>query len=200
MQEPICMCHLLPQLETETRLIVIVHLYEIGKPTNTGALAAKCLRNSEIHVRGLKDAPTFSSASINAADRVPLVLFPSDDAVTLTPEFVQQLGKPVTLVVPDGNWKQASRMPKRIPELKNMQRVILPLGEPTEYRLRHEPRKPHGLATMEAIARAMRILEGEEVYQQMMEVFRIMVARSLWAKGVLPYDQVYGGLPSNVYP
>ena len=49
---------------------------------------------------------------------------------------------------------------------------------PTQYRLRHEP-KAGGLGTFEAMARALRILEGEEVYLKLEALFQTMVDRTL---------------------
>jgi len=62
--------------------------------------------------------------------------------------------------------------------------------------LRSENREG-GLATLEAIARALRILEpeGEAIEAAMLDVFRIMVDRTLWLRGQLSDEQVTGGLP-----
>lgn len=47
-------------------------------------------------------------------DTYPLVLFPSDDAVPIE-EVETDL--PVTLIVPDGSWRQADKLQRRVPEL-----------------------------------------------------------------------------------
>lgn len=199
MQEKLCICVEIPQLETSTRLTLVIHSREAPKPTNSGLLATSCLRNSAVHVRGRidekVDAEMFCPAGYES-----VVLFPSPDAMVLTPEVVGSKSLPLNLIVPDGNWKQATRIPKRMPELRELERVILPLGDPSEYRLRHEPRKPHGLATMEAIARAMRIVEGEAVYEAMMHVFRLMVERTLYTKGKVVLGDIYGGIPQQSDP
>ena len=72
--------------------------------------------------------------------------------------------------------------------------MTLPAGAPTEYRLRLEGRDG-GLATLEAIARAFRILDGAVVEEAMLAVFRTMVERTLWLRGALGDDQLVGGLP-----
>ncbi len=53
---------------------------------------------------------------------------------------------------------------------------------PTMYRLRHETRDG-GLATIEAIARALGVLEGGHVRSALEKVFRAMVERTLWSRG-----------------
>lgn len=74
--------------------------------------------------------------------------------------------------------------------------TLPPLG-PSEYRLRAEP-QVGGLATLEAIARALRILEGaagEAISAAMLDVFRTMVDRTLWFRGKLRDHEVTGGIP-----
>jgi DTW domain-containing protein YfiP len=60
--------------------------------------------------------------------------------------------------------------------------VILPdLGQ-TTYRLRTEPRE-QGLATYEAISRALGILEGPELQAQLDRLFDAMVESTLSTRG-----------------
>jgi hypothetical protein len=76
-------------------------------------------------------------------------------------------------------YRQAAQ---REPVLKNLPRVTLPDMGPTRYRLRFEP-KEGGLSTIEAIARSLRILEGESVYAQLSALFDEMVERTLATRG-----------------
>ena len=48
MHEVLCLCALIPRIETRTRLVLVIHRYEERKPTNSGQLAALCLPNSEV--------------------------------------------------------------------------------------------------------------------------------------------------------
>ena len=52
MHRSLCICALLPRLETRTRVVLLLHQLEIDKPTNTGVVAARCLANSAIVYRG----------------------------------------------------------------------------------------------------------------------------------------------------
>lgn len=88
----------------------------------------------------------------------------------------------MTLIVPDGNWGQARRMPKRIAGLSELPAITLPDGEPSRYQLRHEPVQG-GLATYEAISRALGIIEGPSVRQALDKPFDAMVARTLSTRG-----------------
>jgi DTW domain-containing protein YfiP len=193
MHAALCICALIPRLVTTSRLVLLVHYREARKPTNTGQLAARCLAGSRVELVGDRDRPL----------RLPLVdpsehavlLYPADEAVPLS-ELAGR-GTAITVIVPDGNWRQAAKMGRRIPGLDRIPRVMLGDPRPTEYRLRAEP-QAEGLATLEAIAQAWRILEGEAgaaVEAAMLHVFRVMVSRTLWLRGALPADQVVGGLP-----
>ena len=61
-------------------------------------------------------------------------------------------------------------------------RLALPPGPPSVYQLRVEPFE-HGLATFEAIARALGILEGRDVQAALEKAFRLMVQRTLITRG-----------------
>jgi len=111
-------------------------------------------------------------------------------------EVLAPSAEPVALVVPDGNWRQAWKVRSRVPGLKDVRCVTLPPGAPSIYRLRSEPH-PAGLATIEAIARAMGVLEGPEIQASLEHVFRAMVERTLWARGRLATCDVTGGIPDG---
>jgi DTW domain-containing protein YfiP len=192
MHESLCICAMVPKLETRTRLVVLMHRAEKRKSTNTGALAAKCIANSEIMVRGVEDHP---SAFVTGPETQPLLLFPHEDAVPL--DRFAHADKPITLVVPDGTWRQASKVRARVSGLRDVPCVRLPLESESIYRLRAESHTDR-LSTIEAIARAMGILEGMHVREALDHVFRAMVERTLWAKGVLDDHDVTGGIPRGV--
>jgi DTW domain-containing protein YfiP len=194
----LCVCALMPKpcLETRTRIVLIIHRYEDRKPTNTGRLAAECLANSETIVRGHESRPT--PPFLWAEGTQPLLLFPHEGAKPLSE--VAAAGRPVTLVVPDGNWRQASKVRNRVPGLRDVPCVSLPVGAPSMYRLRTEAHDG-GLATIEAIARAMRLLEGHQgrrVQAALELVFRAMVDRTLWSRGLVRTTDVTGGIPNGV--
>jgi len=192
MHQSLCVCALIPRVETRTRLTLIIHRYEDRKPTNTGRLATECLPNSQVCVRGHLGAP--ADASVFTEGYRPILLFPSDDARPLT-EFVEG-DLPVELVVPDGNWRQASKVRARVSGMSQVPCAILPPGPPTLYRLRSEPHEG-GLATMEAIARALGILEGKAAQEALEQLFLVSVERTLWARGALGDRQVTGGIPEG---
>lgn len=196
----LCICALVPRIETRTRLLLVMHRAEWRKSTNTGQLAAACLPNSEIVIRGHEQARFSADGCAKRVDEMPIpagttaiFLYPAEDAVPLA-TLAPLLQEPITLVVPDGNWRQAAKVRKRVAGLGLLPCVTLPEAAPSRYRLRAEAHT-HGLATLEAIARALGILEGRSVEDALLFPFRAMVERTLWARGQLDARQVTGGVP-----
>lgn len=167
-----------------TRIVILMHHREVDRTTSTARLAMLALPGCETRVRGLRDAP-LSTEGLLPPDRQPLLLFPTPDAVELTPGFAAGITRPVTLIVPDGTWGQAAKVAKREPTLRPVPRVkVTPTG-PSRYHLRQSSR-PGGLATIEAIAQALGVLEGETVRQRLESVFLLMVSRTLGTRGNRP--------------
>jgi DTW domain-containing protein YfiP len=193
MHMTLCICALVPRLGTRTRLVLLVHFREARKPSNTGQLAARCLERSSVHVYG-KPGQVLE-APVVGDEEVPLLMFPADGARPISQHAAST--QPIALIVPDGNWNQARKAARRVSGSGAIPCVTLPEAAPTAYRLRAEPREG-GLATLEAIARALGILEGDagpQIERAMLAVFRVMVERTLWFRGKLRDHEVTGGIP-----
>lgn len=176
-----CVCDDIPRLSLRTRIVVVMHQRERHKTTATAPLALQAIESAELHLHGLPDAP-LDLRHLHDEGRRVLVLFPSEDAVELAPSPDR---REVTLVVPDGSWRQASKAVRRIPGLAEAPKVVLPAGPPTAWRLRREPREG-GLATLEAIARAVGVLESPEAQAALEALFRRVVERTLWTRQPSP--------------
>jgi DTW domain-containing protein YfiP len=188
MRFEICICKEIAEcrskLDVQTRVVILMHHRERHLTTNTARLAARIMPRTEIRMRGFKDTP-LNTAGIIEEDRQALLLYPSDKAEELGPDYMKHITKPVTLIVPDGSWRQASKVAKREPFLKDVPHVTLPNDAPTFYQLRREP-KSTGLATFEAIARALGWIESPHIRSELEKVFRIMVQRTVNSRlGVL---------------
>jgi DTW domain-containing protein YfiP len=181
MRIDLCVCAAAPGLDLRTQVVVIMHFREIPLTTNTARLATLALKNSEIRVRGLPEQP-LKTNDLGTDSREWWVLYPDETAEVLDREWTLKRAKPVTLIVPDGNWAQAKKAFKREPGLQRFPRVKLPPGPPSKYWLRAAPR-PEALSTYEAIARAMGALEGADVQARMEQFFDLMVERTLMARG-----------------
>jgi len=177
----LCLCSLVPTLTTSSRLLLLVHQDEAHKPTNTGLLAARCLKDAVVVVGGDAVLPVIEGRAA--------LLFPAEGAR----ELVAADG-PLTLVVPDGTWRQARKLRTRTAGLEGLPCVTLPPGPATTYQLRAE-RREGGLSTLEAVARAFGILEGQAIEAALLAIQRVMVDRTLWLRGALRDVDVAGGIP-----
>lgn len=174
----LCFCDAIHEVKTKTRISIIMHHRETYLTSNTANLARLVLPNCEISLRGLPGNPfSVDALKLNELE-TPLYLFPHEDAVELTPEFLEKnADKNFHLIVPDGSWSQAVKFYRREAGLSEIQCVKLPPGGPGRYKLRKSSDE-NRLSTYEAISRALGILEQSHELQNEMEViFDTMVAR-----------------------
>lgn len=177
----LCLCTAIPRYPLATRVVLVMHHREVTKPTATGPLALEALPNSELRIHGCREHP-LDLGDLDTPDRRTVVLYPGEDAPLLDESFLAADSRPVNLVVPDGNWRQAARMGRRLPGLAHAGMARLPEGPPSRWGIRREPH-PHGLATFEAIARALGIIESSAVQAGLEELFLLMVRRTVLARG-----------------
>ena len=190
---PLCLCGDIVPLILDTRVTLYMHWRERLRATNTGWLACLALPNSEIRLRGAREQELRPA---EAPLKNALLLFPSQDAVELTPEWLARQPRPVTLVLPDGSWKQAKKAPYRESGLAGIPNVKLPVGAPSCYRLRRSPHVQN-LSTLEAIARALGVIEGREVQVSLEKLFLKMVERRLWSMGQLRPEECVTVIPGE---
>jgi len=190
--EWLCVCTHAPRVAIRTPLLLVVHVHERGRTSNTARLLALAIRDTTLVGHGGLPAPP-DLASHVPTGATPLVLFPGRGARTLTPELVAALPTPPALVVPDGNWKQAGRMAKRLPLLDAAAKVSLPARAFAGRALRCN-RPGHRMSTYEAVVQALAILEGEAVVGLLLDFYRRAVDRMLLVRGRLKLGDVYGGL------
>lgn len=169
-----CLCAELPRLTVRTRVVVVMHRIEAVRSTNTGRLAAAMLSGSTVRVRGAQGA-----AVEGPPEGRRLVLFPAEGARALTPD---DAGDDLVLVVPDGTWSQARRIHRRDPAAQGAETVALPTRAESAYELRRNARDG-GLCTLEAVAAAMRVLEGEAVAEALRDAFARWHERALDLRG-----------------
>ncbi len=188
----LCICELIQPLTLATRVVVLAHFHDERKPTNTSRLVSLALTNAEVRLRGQLGKPLDADNLVDP-DRLNLLLYPAPDSAPLS-RAVLEAGRPVTLIVPDGNWRQARRVRRRVPGLADLRCVRLAPGPPSRYRLRSQP-DPRRVSTFEAVARALGELEGAAVRSQLEALFEVMVERTLWLRGKLFAKNVVGGIP-----
>lgn len=181
MKETHCICTHLEAFDNNTPVTILMHYRENITTTNTARIAHYLLKNSSIHHRGLIDSP-LKGSEILKEDHTPLFLYPSEESIPLTEEYIQSLGGKVQLIVPDGSWRQAKRVSRREPFLKDVQHVKLSDASSGIFYLRRKI-KEEGVSTIEAIARALGVIESSEIQTKMESVFKVMVEKTLDTRG-----------------
>lgn len=179
----LCICSVFPRLDLKTRICLVIHAKELKRTTNTGKLAIKSLVNSEMRVRGDGNQPLDLSDILTERYQT-LLFYPSDDALDLTTELIQKDPRPVQLIVPDGNWRQASKVHYRHHELKNIPRVMIKAANASKFHLRPET-TAEGMATLQAIAFALGVIEGDEVKQSLLKVYNAKLENTLRGRGLI---------------
>ena len=171
-----CVCSDIPRLETRTRVVLIRHWREAHATTNTGRLAALALPRMEIHDHGAPSLPPVTAADLDlpADPTRAWLLFPPEEG---HPPPAADAPLPEVLVVLDGSWRHARRMVRRLEAVQALPRFSPPPSQVVRHRLR-TPTFPGGMATLEAIAQALAVLEADPaVGQRLDDLFELFVER-----------------------
>lgn len=177
----LCFCDLIKPFSTKTKVSLVLHANELNLTSNTGSLAHKLLSNSEILLRGSLEQKEEKLTFTTPENYKAYYLFPEEGAEVLNEEFVKKQNGPIHLIVPDGSWRQAKKFKRREEALGPLPSVILPPGPPSSYFLRTEPME-NFVCTLEAVARALGVLEGKEAQEHLEKVLKVMVERTLMAR------------------
>lgn len=168
-----CICPTIPIVPTRTEIVIVRHHIEAWRPTGTARLATLALPRSRIIELGRNSAEV---------DRTIAEL---DDTWLLYPGGNQReaLGaSPQRLLLLDGSWRQARRMFLKLPALRGLPQLSLPIKSEPVRRLR-VPRHPAERSTLESIADALEILEDEGVSAPLRDLHARFVESSLRVRG-----------------
>lgn len=166
-QQRVCLCAAIPVVETRTRVVIVRHHLERHRSSNSGRLAHFALPNSVIVDHGGHGGP----AVLPPLDGAWLV-YPAGEAMVSAPT-----PPPKQLVFLDASWSQARRMFRKLGALRGLPLLRLPDAPMPAGRLRESPEPGH-VSTIEAIARALRLVEGDHVAVPLETVFQVAVSRA----------------------
>lgn len=171
----VCLCDRVPRVRARTEVLILRHVKEAWKSTNTARLAAMALEGARVERYGAPGQP-FDQGLVSGGGT--WLLFPQQGGPP------PPSAPPSRLVVLDGSWSQARRMVQRVPALRALPRLSLPPLWPDRVRMRRPP-SPEGLSTLEAIAFALGQLEGEAVQRPLLDLYALAVERVLMTRGRL---------------
>lgn len=88
------------------------------------------------------------------------------------------------MIVPDGNWRQAGKVFGRYSELTHVQAVTITKKNEAKHHLRKESSE-NGMATLEAIAEAFRVIESEASFLHLKSIYVAKLKNTLIGRGIL---------------
>lgn len=174
LRREICVCPILPAIRTQTEFLILRHIYETNRPGNTGRLVSLALPNSRL---------------ISCGGGTRIGLLPMDEELLHASETwllwpdgpdeqtgISDAARPERIVVLDATWHQARRLYRKMPLLWKMPRLVLPPPVQDRKRLR-EQRRPDGMSTLEAVAAAISLLEGQARAEPLEKLYDEVVRR-----------------------
>ncbi len=167
LQQRVCLCAAIPAVATRTQVVIVRHHLERHRSSNSGRLAHLALPNSVIVDHGGHEGPARLPALEGA-----WLLYPLGEPTVRCPEPA-----PHQLIVLDATWSQARRMYRKLGALRGLPTLCLPEAPMPAARLRESP-GPGQVSTIEAIARALRILEGDAAASPLEALFALAVERA----------------------
>jgi len=173
-----CLCALIPQLDSRTRVLILQHPSEANHALNTARLAALGLNNAQLEVGEIFDD---LQAWLSVPGYQARLLFPGEEAKVLSYGGGVQ-AEPILLVVPDGTWRKARKLLHLNPPLAALPRVTLENAPASRYRLRKAP-GPDALSTLEAITHALQTLEPECSFDALLRPFDALIEGQIAAMG-----------------
>ena len=183
-----CLCALIPQLDSRTRVLLLQHPSEVSHALNTARLAALGLTHAQLRVGEVFDD---LDQLINQPGYQARLLFPGEDTQVLTAYELADKSLPLLLVVPDGTWRKVRKLLHLNPMLAQLPRVTLPQGAVSRYRLRKAP-GPGALSTLEAIVQALEILEAPTSFAPLLRPFEALIEGQIEAMGAETYERNHG--------
>lgn len=163
-------------MPTRTRVLILQHLRERKVGVNTARIAHLCLPSSQMFLGIDFSQEKRVMAALEDPSHPAALLFPGDDAIDVRAH--PPVG-PITLVVLDGTWWQASKLLKLNPILQRLPRYALSPEVASRYRIRRQP-AGHCLSTIEVLAEVLGVLENDPVrLAQLLDPFDAMVERQL---------------------
>jgi len=171
-RQEVCFCSLVPRVETRARFLIVRHIGEALRTSNTGRAAALAHPTSQIHDYGW--GLPFDEAVLRQPGT--WLLYPSE------PGGDPSVEPPKQVVVLDATWRQARKMFIRIDALRAMPRLVLPAPAEPLPKLRKAP-QPDAMSTLEAIVRAVELLEGTQRAAPLAELQREIVRRAVSLRG-----------------
>jgi DTW domain-containing protein YfiP len=177
----LCLCPLVPSLDSTVSVLVIQHPQEQRHALNTGRLLVAGLIQAELLVtERIMPGSAWSTLLSDPSWRTEL-LFPGLQTSLLMPSSLEDQ-RPRRLVLLDGTWRKARKILALNPLLQQLPRVCLPDGLVSLYRLRKTD-VPNALSTIEAGVQALQQIDPDSDYSLILRPFEALIEGQIQAMG-----------------
>ncbi len=182
LHDHLCACSILPRVQSNVPIVIVQHLCEGLKPTNTARLFRRMVEGCTL-LPWVRRGEEFDPGPLADKGIVWTLLFPRADAVPMecTPGAE---GRRRGFVLLDGTWRQCARMSRRVPFVKDFPCMALPAGASSRWPIRTQ-RHPAGLCTAEAGIRLLEMAGEIESSRLLGRALDCITARLLYMRGVL---------------
>ena len=163
---PQCLCAEITRAPCEIEIIVLRHVLERERNSNTGSLVSRALQGARL----------LEYASPEHGWDPQELCMPNTSLLYPKPGVSQPARLPSRLVILDATWPQARRMSQRIPELRGMPTLALPPPSQVLPRMR-DGAAPEQMSTAESTVAALRLLGQDGPADHLERLLRELVRR-----------------------
>ena len=186
-----CICSWVPRIQSKCEFILIMHRFEVFKPTNTGRLIADVLPHKTHVFCWSRTEPAAELLQLlNDKNRQCFIVFPStnDKEQPKLREIFTQLPineKISTFIVLDGTWKQSGRMFHLSKWLEDIACVSLPDVLLRSYAMR-KSHQDNYLSTAEAAALCLHMAGEVQNSETLLNYFQLFNEHYVATRGCYP--------------
>ena len=178
-----CYCHQLRPFTSRNHIVILQHKLERKRTVGSARMAHLSIQNSTLIPGRGADFDTNETLLSILADpaRHCVVLYPGPQASNISEAATDSwlpAGKICTILVIDGTWHCAKTMLRESKILRTLPQICFTPGRESEYQFRRQP-APHCLSTIEAIHEVLNILEPGPQADELLFLFRSMVAQQI---------------------
>jgi DTW domain-containing protein len=198
-----CICNWIPRVSCHCEFIVIMHRFEVFKPTNTGRLIADVFPDNTHFFAWSRTEPAMELlALLSDKDRHCFIVFPADSSEIITDQAsklikpqrgvysaIPESSKTPTFILLDGTWKQSGRMFHLSRWLDAVACISFPGFVLQDYVKGYVVRKSHQdnyLSTAEAAALCLRMANEIESSEVLLDYFQLFNQHYMATRGCYP--------------
>lgn len=181
-----CTCDIVPIVETQLAVHVLIHRHESQKPSSTGRLVARAVSGAVPHIyqRETKFLPAATlSGDASEPNRDLWILHPNGQPLPAPSDAAAAPSNPrLHILLLDGTWRQAGEMLRTVDCMGRCVRLPNARDQPSRYWLRNQP-GPGQLSTAETLIEVFRAAGDHEAAHRLRLHFELHVYATLLARG-----------------